>query len=392
MVWLAFFISLGVILVLSKKNLALALISGSLILGFLTLTPKVMLDRIVFTISDSNIILLTLAMGIIPMIGGTMKESGQIDSLVENLRIKRKYLLAVSAALMGLLPMPGGALLSAPILEKGGRGVPGDLVAAINNWFRHIFILIYPLAPALIVSAKICNLDVYRAILYILPGAIFAYFLGHIFFLRFVDGRLTYTGKFSFRALVVPLGIILTAPILDFVLKKGFGFGSLATLIGVACGLSLSIILSRKKLDLGSITRRMKPWNFALIILGMFLYLHVFQASNASDMIAALPLPPLVLAVTAGFLLGLLTGRVQLPASIVLPIYLASVPEMSPYLFALIYIAIYFGYIISPVHPCLIVTCEYFHISVRAMIKKLAIPTAIIFAVVLVLSILSGQS
>nr|MBN2277428.1 DUF401 family protein [candidate division Zixibacteria bacterium] len=390
MLWLAFLISLSGILIISRKNLSLGLVSGSLILGLMTLSPARLLDRIIFTITDPSIILLTLAMGIIPMIGGTLKESGQIDNLVENLRISRKYLLATSAALMGLLPMPGGALLSAPILEKAGQDIPGELNAVINNWFRHIFILIYPLAPALIVAAEICDLDVYRAILYILPGAVFAYILGHLFFLRHINGRLTYTGQFSLKALSVPLLIILSAPVLDFILKKALGMGSLATLIGVVTGFTLSIALSRKKLDLKDLTRRMKPWNFALIILGMFLYLHIFQASDTSTVIAELPLPPLMLAIIAGFLLGLLTGRVQLPASIVLPIYLGAQSQITPFIFALIYIAIYFGYIISPVHPCLVVTCEYFHVSIREMIKRMVLPTAIIIAAVIILALLFG--
>jgi len=124
--------------------------------------------------------------------------------------------------------------------------------------------------------------------------------------------------------------------------------------------------------------------------LGMFLYLHVFQASDADSIIAGLPLPPLMLAVVAGFVLSICTGRVQLPASIVLPVYLATVEVITPTVFALIYIAIFFGYIISPVHPCLVVTCEYFNVSIKEMIRKLAIPTGIMtFCVVVIVLILN---
>ena len=175
--WMGFLISLGGILIISKRNLPLALISGAVILGLFTLPLGVVLDRFIYTVTDSSIILLALAMGVIPIIGGTMKKSGQIDSLVNNLRINKRSLMAISPALMGLLPMPGGALLSAPILEKGGEGVADDLKAAINNWFRHLFIMLYPLSPALIVSAEISDLDVYRAIVYLLPGFLLEEFL-----------------------------------------------------------------------------------------------------------------------------------------------------------------------------------------------------------------------
>jgi hypothetical protein len=145
-------------------------------------------------------------------------------------------------------------------------------------------------------------------------------------------------------------------------------------------------------LNLKKITARMKPWNFALIIIGMFLYLHIFQESDARNMIAAIPLPLLPLSVTAGFLLGLSTGRVQLPASIVFPVYLASADHVTPFIFAIIYIAIYFGYIISPVHPCLIVTCEYFHVPIKNMLRKLALPTFIVFAAILLISLIAAPN
>ncbi len=387
MTWAGFLISLAGILLISRKNLALGLACGAIILGVFTLPLGVVLDRIIFTLTDPTVLLLALAMGIIPLLGGTMKQSGQIDALVNNIRLSQRYLLPFSAALMGLLPMPGGALLSAPILERGGRGVADPLKAVINNWFRHLFILIYPLNPALIVSAKICKLDVYQTLIYLLPGFILALVLGYIFYLRKIHGQRVYSAEFSWAGLLAPLGVILAAPLLDFGLKRLFSLGAAATVIGVSTGLLLSIALCPKKLDLRAIAGRMKPWNFALIIIGMFLYLHIFQISEARGLIASLPLPPLVLAVSAGFLLGLVTGRVQLPASIVFPVYMATVDQVQLPVFALIYIAVYFGYIISPVHPCLVVTCEYFHVPLGGMIRKLVWPVLILFMSVLLVAV-----
>jgi len=385
---LGFIISLAAILIISRKNLALAIISGAILLGLFTLPLSGLWDQLIYTVTDISIILLSLAMALIPLIGGVMKESRQIDDLVYNVRLKKKYLLPFSAALMGLLPMPGGALLSAPILERAGQGVDRALIAAINNWFRHLFILIYPLAPALIVATNISDLDVYQALIYILPAAVAALILGYVFFLRHVEGDFDRPERFSARRLLVPLTVILSAPILDFTLKRIFDLGSLATLIGVSTGLILSIVLSRTKLNLTLIIRNMKPWNFGLIIFGMFLYLHIFQQSGVGALIERLPLPPLLLAVIAGFILSLLTGRVQLPASIILPVYLSSAGEITPLLFALIYVSMYFGYIISPVHPCLVVTCQYFHITIRKMICELAVPTVVVFALTLLITLL----
>jgi integral membrane protein (TIGR00529 family) len=388
MIWAGFLISLASILIISRINLALALISGAIILGFFTLSPATVLDRIVFTGSDPSILMLALAVGIIPVIGGTMKTNGQIDALVDNLRLPRKYLLALSPALMGLLPIPGGALLSAPILEKAGADVPGDILAAINNWFRHTLIMVYPLSAALIVSTQIADLDIYRAILHLLPGFGVALALGYVAYLRHIDGRLVYHNRFSLRRLLVPLVVILSAPVLDFVLKRTLAIDSLATLCGVSTALLLSLLLSRIKINPKEVILGARPWNFSFIIIGMFLYLHIFQASDIRHQIAAIPLPPLLLAVSAGFLLGLFTGRVQLPASIILPVYLATAPAMTPPYFAIIYIAIFFGFVVSPVHPCLVVTGEYFKVPLKDIVTRLSYPAAVIVAAVLILSVL----
>ncbi|RKX24201.1 MAG: hypothetical protein DRP47_11745 [Candidatus Zixiibacteriota bacterium] len=384
MAWFGFIVSLATIVIVARKNLALALAGGAVVLGLFTMPILEVTHQILRTVSDFSIIWLALAMGMIPILGGIMIENGQIESLVQNVRIKKRYLLAFAAAGMGLLPMPGGALLSAPILEQVGPNVPNDIKAAVNNWFRHLFILIYPLSSALIVAAKIAELDVYVAILYLLPIGLIAALLGYILFLRNIHGTTKYHKPFSWRGLIVPLTVILSAPVIDFSLKRIFSIGTFATLTGVATGLILAIILGEKRVDIAGVVSKTRPWNFALIIPGMFLYLYIFQESNARDIIATIPLPPLILALTGGFILAVATGRVQLPASIVLPVYLATGEPMTPFIFAMIYVATFFGYIGSPVHPCLIVSCEYFHVSVTRMVRNLAVPTLVIILLVLI--------
>ena len=385
--WIGLVISIAVILGLARKHLPLALVCGAVVLGLFTLAPDVLLATIGHTITDVSIILLAAAMGVIPMIGGVMKESGQMDDLVNNMRISRKGLMGLSPAIMGLLPMPGGVLLSAPILERGGVGVPADLKVAINDWFRHLLVMIYPLSSALIASAKISNINVYTAALYVLPACVFALFLGFIFFVRRVEGTITYSGAFQLKKLLLPLGIVLSAPILDFTLKKMFALSipEIATLCGVSLAFTLSLVLSRKKLALGAIARKMKPWNFSLIIIGMFIFLNIFKASSVASLIATIPLPPVTLAVVMGFALGIATGRVLLPASIIIPVYL-TMGSMTPVVFATVYTSIFFGYVISPVHPCVGVSLEYFSVPLKDFLKLLAVPTFIVFFVCLAIS------
>ena len=69
-----------------------------------------------------------------------LRVSGALHDMVEALKRKFsgvKVLLAVMPAFLGLLPSPGGARFSAPIVEELSKSVEIDrnTKAAINFWF-----------------------------------------------------------------------------------------------------------------------------------------------------------------------------------------------------------------------------------------------------------------
>lgn len=396
MVWIGFVLSIVLLLVIARKDLALAMLVASLLLGLFTFSPT-LLGRIIhlsemigLTLTDPSVVLLALVVGVIPLIGGALEVSGQMDVMVKNIRIGRKAFLAFSPALLGLLPMPGGALLSAPLVEKASdKKLPNETKVAINVWFRHVLFLIYPLTPALIASTKIADLkDVYAVIPYLVPVFIFSIILGYLFWLRKIQGKIESEGNFSARSLV-PIGIILAAPLADLLinLASNLPVREIATLIGVSISLILSMIFGRLGLkDLGQIWKKMRPWKFALIILGMFLFLNVFKASGIPELLEEIDFPAQVLCVILGFVFGIVTGRIQVPISIVVPIYLVKFGSMSPIIFAITYFSIFLGYAISPIHPCVSVSVEYFKISIRDFMKAMAVPTFLALALMLILS------
>ena len=387
--WIGLLLTLVVLLGISRWNLYLAMFTAALVLGLFTLPPLKVGLAFLGVLFDPGIVLLALVVAIIPLIGGGLEESGQMEELVSNMRIGRRAFLASSPALLGMLPMPGGALLSAPLVERGGEEVDGALKVAVNVWFRHILYLVYPLGPALIASAKVAGLEVYRVIPYLFPFLLLSLLLGYWFLLRKVDGRMDWAGDFSLKGLLVPLGIILAAPGLDLLLKvtTSLSVGELGTLAGVSLSLTLIAIIGRLRLsELGRIAREMRVWRFALIILGMFFFLDVFQRSGAPKLLAELTLPPAVLCVVVGFLLGLVTGRIQAPAAIIIPIFAAGAKAVTPPLFALIFYSIFLGYVLTPVHPCISVSAEYFRVSMRDFLRVLVPPAALALLVTAVLA------
>lgn len=376
--WIAFGVSLTLLLVLARWSLWGAMALGALALGGLTLPVREVAAAFVAVGTSPSVLLLALAMTMIPVIGGALVESKRMDALLAGLPGGRRTAYAVGPGILGMLPMPGGALLSAPLVERAGGSSP-DIRAAANVWFRHTLHSIYPLSPALITGAALAGLDVWGVIPYQLPAVVVLVLLGSVAFLSRVSGPLELAGSRSGWGMAAPLGILLVAPAVDLTLKRlaPISVPELATGIGVGASLVLAAAGKVSPAGLVAIVRRERPWRFGLIVIGVFTYLAVFQRSGLPARIAHLALPPAALCVGMGWLLGFATGRQQAAVSLVIPIYTGTYGAMGPWAFAVTYFASYLGYLLSPLHPCLTVSAEYAGVPLGAAWRRLLGPSLI---------------
>ena len=380
-IWFGFFFSFTLLVIIARKNLWLGLIIASYVLGIFSLSFFELWEQTLKTITDPSIILLAIAVGLIPVIGGAMERSGLMDDLVNNLRLKKRPLMAFASSFVGLLPMPGGALLSAPLIEKSGGDVSNENKAAINVWYRHVFLLIYPLGM-LLATTSMAKVNLYTVILYLIPGFVLMQILGYFFLLIKVKETNDTFSQTDIQKIILPMLVIVIAPVIHFSLTMIFKnvIQEIPLVIGVSVSIVLAFYFGKLSLkDFTIISKKMKPWNFALIIIGMFLLLNIFKVSDTSRVIAEASFSKTFLLVGIGFLLGFATGRVQVPISILLPIYLTQFGSdaMTPWIFMITFFAIYQGYVISPVHPCVSVSLEYFKTELKDFYKLLFVPAII---------------
>ncbi len=124
----------------------------------------------------------------------------------------------------------------------------------------------------------------------------------------------------------------------------------------------------------------MRIWRFPLIIFSMFMFLEVFILSGAPVEIASVNLSVFLL-ILIGFFLGFATGRIQLPISILIPIFIAQFVGITmPLLdFIFIYTASFLGYLLTPIHPCVAYSTEYFETNFIKAVKILGKPILISF-------------
>lgn len=377
MVWMAFGLSLAVLLGLARWNLWAAMVLGAGVLGFLTTPAGPLLTSFGRTLADPGVVALAVTVGLIPLVGAVLERTGRMESLLARVP-RRKAIFAAAPAIFGLLPIPGGALLSAPFLERVGGGRPEDRAAA-NVWFRHVFLFVYPVSSALIAAAKLAGTEVWRVLPYQLPWAVLAGLLGWAWLLRPFSGPVENLDPGPHWSFLFPLAVLLVAPALDLLLKRTVSLPApeVATLIAVTGSFFLALRGGFPVRELPALIGTAKPWRFSLIVVGMFLYLAAFQASGLPGQLAALALPPLGLVLGVGVLMGLATGRQQAAISVVIPVYLAAQGSLSPWAFSVVYQAAYLGYLLSPLHPCLTVSAEYAGTTLGATWRRLLPPSGI---------------
>jgi len=378
LVWFSFIFAIVILLIVGRKSIWLGLMISAVTLGVLNLSLAEVVLIIIGTIGDPTIFLLALAVGIMPIIGGALSESGLIRELIASLNIRSKTFLFIAPAFMGMLTMPGGALLSAPVIANVGTGASKADYAAINVWFRHILVLIYPLA-GLLATTKMAGLDLYTEVLYLFPAFLLLTLLGYFFLLKPIHDTSHLGGQHNSKNFLLPILAVMIAPTVHLVGKLCFPqvIEEIPLMIGVFLSLSLTFYFGRLPVKaLNPITLKMRPWRFFLLVLGMFIFLNIFKATEASAAIAAIAFNKTFLLVGIGLFLGFVTGRVQVPVSILLPIYYArfGIETMSPPVFAVMYFAVFIGYLVSPIHPCVAVTLEYFKTNLKEYYRKVALP------------------
>lgn len=357
-------------------NLGITLNATALLLAFLAVDWDKIPNVIYAATSDQLTISVVVATFVIMLISQLYKETGLVNRLsdsVSKLVNNPKIVMAVIPAIIGLLPVAGGALTSAPLvdLEAEKLGIKTEKKAYINLWFRHTVFPVYPLSQPLIVTAAITGvalpLIILRQVPVVVTMIIIGFAVGFWGVRNKKDSNVTRGAKSNFRRFLIAFLPILSAIVLDIILNAtvpGIGSEGFDVLISVAAGLFILLLICRS--DFKIFTKPLKNWSIYGITLaayGAFLLratvaaagisgvLQTFLSSGSIDIAILLILIPAVL----GFLTGSPLGGATIGVSI-----LAGALTFSPKVAALIYISAYLGYTVSPTHLCLQFTADYF--------------------------------
>jgi len=396
------FCFLGVLLY-KRVNLGITLNVAALLLGFLALDWEQIPALIYRTSMEPLTISIVIATFAVMWLSQLYKETGFIRELSNSLgnMVKNpKIIITVLPAVIGFLPVAGGALMSAPLVESEAEKLKlkPEKKAYVNLWFRHTIFPVYPLSQVLILTAALTNTTVSSIIARQIPAVIIMIIVGYVIgFWKTPnpkndedpeknDEKGTYFKRFiiSFSPILVAIIVAVGLDLVGFELSR-LGFG---VLIATFIGLIVLVAVSKMKAKL--LVKPLKDWGLygvTLAAYGAFLLGGTIKATGISTIFQNLAtrggVDVTLMLVIVPAVLGVLTASAFGGVSVSVPILSGIIP-LSTGMASLIYMSAYMGYVISPTHLCFAFTADYFKCSLGKIYKYLIPSFVATFATVLI--------
>ncbi len=369
---LALFASIALVLVLIRKlGIGVSLFIGSAVLSYLLFGYngfEVLLQALINIQTLKIVTMVILAF----TLGYSMEYFGMLNELAEELSQAIGALSFILIPLLiGLLPMPGGALISAvmlgPLMKK--YTLTPERATLLNYWFRHVWVTFWPLYPSVIIGAAVLNVDYFTFAAATLPISIFAMISG-LMLTRGIERKFQISRN-TLKALtnLYPIIILL---FLSVILKLDLLISLLVAIFAVA-------IHRRAKLkDFEKILKRTIDRKIIVLVFAVMCYKSVIQSSGVAESILtdiSLEFPAPVAAFILTLIVGFATGIEMSYSSIALPLLtgFTGVGTIDPKNLMLVIAAGYLGVMLSPLHLCYVLTAEYFGTEISRTYRQLVL-------------------
>ena len=397
-------LSLFAILIFQKltKRLDLAMAAGIVLLALWTGHSAASMARVAGArVASLDMLFLAFVIAGIIWLSSLMSHAGVMKELVVSLRsrLPKRAILAALPAVVGLLPMPAGALFSCPLVDDAddARELDPDLKTRINYWFRHVWEFWWPLYPGVLLAIDMSALPIWKFTLLMFPLFFAAIAAGYVFLLRKAPaaGPAPRGERDApFLPLILPILTVIAVYALVLVFIPGVGrFNKyLPMAVGVLC--SLVVMQLQRPAPFGTWKRVVLSWkSFSLVLLivlarvyGAFVEARLPDGSSLMENVRAeldaYGIPAMALIVVVPFISGITTGITVGYIGASFPVVLSLAGTDTAGLFATIvlgYASGFVGMMLSPIHICLIVTNDYFKTGMASSLYGLLRPAAMLF-------------
>lgn len=346
-----------------------------------------------------------------------MQATGFLDRAVEGLTAllgNVKAALMAVPALVGTMPVLGGAALSAPLVDKLGRplGLGPDQKAAINLVFRHGMFFVFPFSTSLILTSKLTGFSVPRLIAKMWPMSLALWGVGYFALLHKApaghhasfgrdekgarEASATLSGDPNVGERAGQAGALVSGEsrgktrldgLREFLIYGGplllaLAFGMVLSLplwLALTGGMAIALALALwQKRPLPPRDMLLKGANLSHVV-AMF-WIMAFRSfvemapvfRDLVDKATAAGIPTALLAILLPLAFGYANASQQATLSVLVPIFVPSSGSEAIRLglTSLIYGSSFTSYFFSPLHMCQILTCQYYNVSLQDVYKR----------------------
>ena len=383
---IVFIFSIGFFLLLlyRKVGLGIALTCSALMMSFLSLGLSQTVTVLIETLFDPISLSLIFASFFIMLMSVFYKETEMVNDLTRSLGryIKNsRIIISLLPAIVGLMPVAGGALMSAPMVDVEADKLELDNAkkAFVNIWFRHVVIPVYPVTQFIVLTAALTqtSLDalIVRQVVVVLVMIVIGYYIGlrKTKIIKSKNINIEENPKTNLKVLFVSILPIIVTVLLITGVDVDIAFATLAGVITI-------LVVTKKKIDIVKILKNKAIWEVTLAAFGAMFLKNVTIVSGASEILgsalANTNMPAIVMLSCVPALIAFLLGSTSGAVALSVPI-LAGTVAFIPKTVSLLFISSYLGYMVAPTHLCLVFTAHYFKSSISSSFKYL-IPATLV--------------
>jgi integral membrane protein (TIGR00529 family) len=333
---------------------------------------------------------LTALVLLVNVLGIAMKQAGVSDRLAPALQgvfKSRRIALAMIPLMMGMLPTPGGIMLSAPMVRDLGDhiGIARTRLAAINFMFRHQLETVWPLFPSVPLIQGMLGISAFALISHNIAIMASGLIGGTVFLLlsgipprnknerhasRFI------TNLQSFIHTLWPIGLVVA-------LYAGL---NISPAIGILLAICVFLIFHKVPLGRWAVMFRSGfEFDVVLLILGALLFKLDLEAGNAVPSVVKflsdINVSQYVLIFMLPLLVALLTGVTMPTVAITFPFlipFIGTGQDARIGLEVLAFSGLVCGLLLTPIHLCLALSASYFETPLMRIIVQLLGPVALV--------------
>lgn len=345
---------------------------------------------------------LTALVLLVNVLGIAMKQTGISERLAPALYgvfRSRRFALAMIPMLMGMLPTPGGIMLSAPMVRDLGDhiGVRRTRLAAINFHFRHLMEPVWPLFPSVPLVQGMLGISAFSLISHNI-AILAAGLAGGVIFLLLSgippkDKNKQLRGRFvadiqRIIGVLWPIAVVIG-------LYAGI---NLSPAIGILLAIIAFLLVHKVPLrQWQAMFKSGFEFDILLLIFGALLFKLDIEAGNAipavvrffSDMHIPVTILIFFLPLLVAFLTGVTMPTVAITFPFLLP-FIGTGHDAKLGLEVLAFSGLICGLLLTPIHLCLALSATYFEASLIKLIIKLLPPAALIAATGFLMAAMCG--